>query len=315
MPVTYGATPTEINFVNSDTDMASGKLGVTAEAGTAYSDPNNTANKVRDLQLFGRIPTLSKGGIWTFDGTDLVALGVGSDGQVLTADSTQPEGVKWAAGGSGGGGTLGTANGGWSAADEIPGSPTAYDDEFNGTSLDTGKWTVHNLGTSTITEGNGDLVIAHPMHPGDDWTYITETLPSAPWTFVLKLHGLAYYPANYSYSGMILSDSSGKLISFHLGYNGGTILQVDYWNSSTSYNGDPFSVNGTWWQPVYFKVQDDATNLTFSVGAAGNAYIPIKVLSRTAFLASGPTLIGAGCGLNNPPGPASAAFDYIRRTA
>jgi len=227
MPVTYGATPTEINFVNSDTDMASGKLGVTAEAGTAYSDPNNTANKVRDLQLFGRIPTLSKGGIWTFDGTDLVALGVGSDGQVLTADSTQPEGVKWAAGGSGGGGTLGTANGGWSAADEIPGSPTAYDDEFNGTSLDTGKWTVHNLGTSTITEGNGDLVIAHPMHPGDDWTYITETLPSA----------------------------------------------------------------------------------------AGNAYIPIKVLSRTAFLASGPTLIGAGCGLNNPPGPASAAFDYIRRTA
>lgn len=106
MGVTNGASPTEINFVDSDLDMANGRLGVAMSAGSAYPDPNNTSAKVRDLKLFGKIPTLSKGGLWTFDGSGLVALPVGADGTFLKANSSVSKGVEWAAvsGGSGGGG-------------------------------------------------------------------------------------------------------------------------------------------------------------------------------------------------------------------
>ena len=48
---------------------------------------------------------LSKGALATSDGEFIMALPVGPDGDVLTADSTQTLGIKWAPGGGGGGGT------------------------------------------------------------------------------------------------------------------------------------------------------------------------------------------------------------------
>lgn len=45
----------------------------------------------------------NKGDILTRNNSEIVRLPVGTNGQVLTADSTVPEGVKWAAGGGGGG--------------------------------------------------------------------------------------------------------------------------------------------------------------------------------------------------------------------
>jgi hypothetical protein len=48
-------------------------------------------------------PLTTKGDLVTFDKA-VTRLGVGTDGQVLTADSTQAKGIKWAAAPGGGGG-------------------------------------------------------------------------------------------------------------------------------------------------------------------------------------------------------------------
>jgi hypothetical protein len=48
------------------------------------------------------VPLTTKGDLVTYD-TDVVRLGVGSNGQVLTADSTQAKGIKWSTGVPGGG--------------------------------------------------------------------------------------------------------------------------------------------------------------------------------------------------------------------
>ena len=45
----------------------------------------------------------NKGDILTRNNTEIVRLPVGTNGQVLTADSATPEGIKWGAGGGGGG--------------------------------------------------------------------------------------------------------------------------------------------------------------------------------------------------------------------
>lgn len=83
-------------------------------------------------------------------------LGVGSNGQVLTADSSQASGLKWAAGGSGsGGGFRGT----WQAATEYqPGEIVVYGDGVYGTeggaAADDPPWTLTTLysGTPATTE-------------------------------------------------------------------------------------------------------------------------------------------------------------------
>jgi hypothetical protein len=50
-------------------------------------------------------PLTTKGDVWVYDVAD-TRLGVGTDGQVLTADSTQPSGLKWAAVSGASGGTV-----------------------------------------------------------------------------------------------------------------------------------------------------------------------------------------------------------------
>lgn len=71
-------------------------------AGTGISlNYNDVANTLTITSTVSSIPTLTKGGLLTSDGTQNGELTVGTNGQVLSADSSEPSGLKWIAAGSG----------------------------------------------------------------------------------------------------------------------------------------------------------------------------------------------------------------------
>lgn len=103
-----------------------------------------------EVQLQAKSPLTTKGDIYTH-GTEEARLPVGSDNQVLTADSTEPEGVKW-------------------------GDKAFYtfEDNFNDSSLNA-IWTPTAPGSSTVVEGADGVTLTCS---GDDDPYITMALPA-----------------------------------------------------------------------------------------------------------------------------------------
>lgn len=90
--------------------------GLTAGAGHDLLCANSSAHRwqasnnngsftnvalVTDAIVKAQSPLTTKGDLWVTDGTSMHRLGVGSNGQVLTADSAQTDGIKWAAAASG----------------------------------------------------------------------------------------------------------------------------------------------------------------------------------------------------------------------
>lgn len=130
------------------------------------------------------------------------------------------------------------------------------------------------------------LALECPASASINWRYIYQTAPATPWEVQAKCIFLAGFPTSFWNAGIVLSDSSGKII--HWGPSVNLICKVQYYNSTTSFNSTPGgSVNpaGVSIPGFYLRVKDDGTNLTFWLSMGGSAWHQFNQLSRTAFLA------------------------------
>jgi hypothetical protein len=203
--------------------------------------------------------------------------------------------------------------------DVQPARPGTLNDEFNGTSLNMGRWSWIIPDPTTATVANGLLTLTAPSATGTSINGITQPVPGTPWTAVLKVNAMDLSPMQPTpLSALVLSDSTNKLIVFGVFFANPSAalgLTVGYWPSVADANGgNPF---GTTMLPSTFpwwlKVQDDGTNLTFSYSGTGSVYTQIGSVSRTVFLLSGPTKVGIAVGSDGADTPVNGAFDYFRQ--
>jgi len=123
--------------------------------------------------------TTTKGNLIVASGATWAALGIGTDGQVLTADSAEATGVKWASGGGGGGGAPVTSRyilvGGTADTDLTgeryltAGSGIALTDAGAGGNI-TAALNINGLSAKTTTAGD-----YFPMYSADTVTYKIRT--------------------------------------------------------------------------------------------------------------------------------------------
>src|ERR1035437_8627138 len=119
------------------------------------------------------------GGASVGSATPLVESGSGAVG--TSADSSHEDHVHPSGGGGGGGGF---------PLDAVPGSPSAWDDEFTGSSLD-GKWTNPTTSASgcdnTITVAGGWMLL-QPGSSGGKHSYgIRQAAPASTFTMMAKI--------------------------------------------------------------------------------------------------------------------------------
>jgi hypothetical protein len=163
---------------------------------------------VPQFQAF--VPLTTKGDILSFS-TVRARLPVGTNGQVLTADSTQTLGIKWAA--AGGGGTPGGANGAvqFNTAGAFDGDATNF--FYNSATKSLG------IGTNAPLRGV-NVVISDPLNTG--YYSVNTNVASTATAGFTASNGVSGYASGIGSSANPLFPNSAFLGSY--GASGGTII-------------------------------------------------------------------------------------------
>lgn len=274
-------------------------------------------------------PLTTKGDVWGYD-TGNNRIPIGSDGQVLTADSTKALGLKWAAGG-------GISN---VTVDTPPSSPTIYDDEFTEGALDTGgtrtpganPWAWINQGSTTVSLSNGSLIMTLADTTSNQ-RIIAQTVPAGSWTFRAKCNFISA-AASFCAGGICLYNSvNGHFVALqNLGGGSNADFTVDEWsavtgtfssrpiNIGTPYNTGSLDNAAAWF---YLQLRYDGTNFYASVStsglpgtfAKGVTGAPVEYSEAVATFLGTPTHIGMFATSNTGTAGSLLLVDWFRRIA
>jgi hypothetical protein len=255
-----GPAPSGTGFVRVTSGVLENPATITLDTdGTlaANSDSKIPSQKAVKTFVAANIatPLTTKGDLYTFD-TGATRIPVGSNGQVLIADSAQTSGLKWD--------SVGTITGGYSNAPPV---------EANFSWINQGAYAFSG-GTSVPT-----VFYAPSGATGVNLHCRVMTAPATPYSF--KIRGSAKSGAGGGVIwrfGIVVRDSAtGKMVTIDIDVNAAWFTNghigsphVIKWNSATSFSAfySPsalLGVNGVDFRYINFKVVNDGTNLKWYV--------------------------------------------------
>jgi len=196
--------------------------------------------------------------------------------------------------------------------DAPPLTPSAYDDEFNDSSI-SGNWSTSVSSNSAISEADSDFVINRIVGGSDSVDGIYKNLPVGNFTITTKISVLTTR-ANYTLGGLQLLENGGsnstRINSIHLWVSGGSLgVEVDNWTNKTTYSGTVFQNSLNIGNPtVYLRIRRNASTYYYDYSYDGKGWI--NLVSTT--LAYTPQHMGVFETAPNGSANSTAKFDFFR---
>lgn len=262
----------------------------------------------------------TKGDLLVFDGTDYERIGVGSNDQVLTADSAQTLGVKWAA--SAGGGGSSTKSYVTEPGMRPPDSSATGDIEFqshaNGTDPTVGPGlTWGNQGSASAAINNGFLIMNSATTTGlrallkatpSTGNFQMDTMAQShqwldtQWAGLVMLWGTPGTPTAIRAAGFYRNDSVVEDHRFVY-----TTLNTS-WAATADDASQNMNIAG---DRVYLRIEWDGTNLIYKTSPNGLVGTYYQVTSQAEGLGR-PDYVGMGVNTNGAAAASIAAFSFLR---
>lgn len=151
--------------------------------------------------------------------------------------------------------------------DEPPASPSAWDDEFNGSSLDA-KWSWANQGTAAATFANGSIMIDFPA-ASEATRGIVQAVPSGDFTAIAKVSLIPFNNISYASFGVGVYNSSGGKSSLIGRRTAGATRGFSYVKTLPTSNVAGAYSMGYGQETLYVKVIKTATDYTFYISFDG----------------------------------------------
>lgn len=160
----------------------------------------------------------------------------------------------------------------------------------------TSGWSWINQGTASLTQSNGVDIITDPGTGANNIIARDRTAPATPYSMRALVGG--HYLAGSGGMGVLFTGAGTGLFVMYLRY---TSWLIETWSNPTTFNSSVASGSFSGGTPVWLGLEDDGTNLIFSIGSGNHAdaMVPLLTTGRTLFFGAGPTGIGVAMRDNN----------------
>ena len=144
-----------------------------------------------------------------------------------------------------------------------------------------------NQGSATAANNTSSLILTAPAAASTNLRALVKSAPSTPYT----LTALCYFGGDPStavaQSGILLREaSSGKAISLHFLNVSGLKLEINKWNSATSWNSSvsSTSTNESFRDRCYFQIANSGSVATFRYSFNGLYWVDITTSNLSGFV-------------------------------
>jgi hypothetical protein len=186
------------------------------------------------------------------------------------------------------------------------------------TILTSADFTWQNQGGATVADLAGTMAMRLPPSGSNQIRSLLRSTPSAPWTWISAVNVTCFADddgaQNVNQGVCLRESSSSKLYLF--GWNRSNTatprIYLEKWNNDTTFASVAYKIT----KPIFFgpllwfKIEDNNTNVIFSIGSDGVEWFQVFSESRTTFMSStGPNQYG----LSGNNGSNSSGSDSVIR--